>query len=80
MHGNEPGCIVGNVLHRLGVPLETLAQYEATPAYDVAQSLISEGVLTSNGEAMRLLNVAQIAQDSGMNWGDTVRRAKRQVL
>lgn len=63
------GCLVGVVLNRLGVPLETLATYEGTGADGVGSALgLDEDTRT-------LLTIAQSAQDNGATWGDALARA-----
>lgn len=43
--GHSPGCIVGLVLHKAGVPLERLARHEGTPANRLVSELRSYGYL-----------------------------------
>lgn len=70
VHGDQPGCIVGNVLHRAGVPLDELGAYEAQNAGDLFQ-----GLFVAEGEAVRLLNAVQSRQDLGVPWGEALRLA-----
>ncbi|MEU5577803.1 hypothetical protein ABZ791_10620 [Streptomyces huasconensis] len=64
----SPGCIVGQVLHRLGVPLADLKGVETLGAITVVQR-ITEGV--SDGVAVFLREV-QRKQDRGYAWGEAV--------
>lgn len=58
-----PGCLVGTVLHRLGVPLEELAGNEGTGGFEVAADHgVSEGLCW-------FLGAVQSRQDSGKPWG-----------
>jgi hypothetical protein len=63
------GCVVGAVLNRLGVPLETLAQHEGTPAQHVAETL-----LETDSDVISMLRRVQVAQDHGASWGDALAR------
>lgn len=73
----EPACIVGEVLHSLGVPLSRLK-----PNNSVANKLFQlehAGVLVYTQGAMRVLRVAQRVQDAGLPWGVTVKKALKAV-
>jgi hypothetical protein len=70
VHGDQPGCIVGHVLHRAGVSLADLSNYEGQGAEDPASQLTDAG-----GEVVRLLAFAQEHQDRGVPWGEAVRQA-----
>jgi hypothetical protein len=63
VHGNEPGCVVGAVLHRLGVPLEELARFESTNGYIVSATLTNMEDRTAS-----FLRKLQWYQDNGRNW------------
>ncbi|MFF3363612.1 hypothetical protein [Streptomyces misionensis] len=71
VHGQQPGCIVGNVLHRAGVSLADLAQYEGQAAEDPVEQLTK-----ANVAAVRLLISVQELQDRGTPWGEAVRQAE----
>lgn len=64
-----PGCIVGHVLHRLGVPLESLAAREGGGAIAVAVRTLGAYISLSTRDALAL---AQSNQDSGYPWGKSV--------
>lgn len=68
--GNQSaGCIVGHVLHRLGVPLAALKEVETLGA-DSAVEKCTSGV----SERMRnFLRSVQRKQDDGYTWGDSLR-------
>lgn len=61
--GSGPACIVGVVLHKYGVSLETLAEHETEAGWRVAREL---GVDT---RSRQMLSTAQDAQDGGKTWG-----------
>lgn len=73
-----PGCIVGNVLHRAGIPLELFQQLEInddTPADAALRHLADQGFLTYTGRAQSVLAVAQSHQDKYASWGAAVEAA-----
>lgn len=63
-----PGCIVGAALHRLGVPLEVLAEHEGGPARDVIASL----TYGASWGLMHRVGCVQGLQDTGHCWADAV--------
>lgn len=68
VHGDVPGCLVGHVLHRMGVPLRELLRHEFSTASEVLEALdtdISERVGA-------FLDNVQGDQDSGATWGDAL--------
>lgn len=67
VHGDQPGCIVGHVLNRLGVPLAELEKREGRGAFVVAAEF-----LHTTGFAREVLDVAQALQDRGRTWGESV--------
>jgi hypothetical protein len=71
--GNNPecGCLVGAVLYRLGVPLETLAENEGKGAWEVG------GNLGLPSASRRLLANVQDAQDNGIPWAEALRTAEQ---
>lgn len=70
VHGDVPGCLVGNALHRLGVPLSALEARELRGAYSVAKEVID--VTDGRGTFYTLLGEVQDAQDNGAMWGDAL--------
>jgi hypothetical protein len=73
VHGDVPGCLIGHVLHRLGVSLETLSVHEGQPAQYLA------GTLDIGGDAVRwALGAAQEAQDGGSTWHEALACAERE--
>lgn len=66
-------CIGGEVLHRAGVPIETLKSWDKLPECSVA-SLARDGRLEQadisiDTDALNALNMAQAYQDTGSSWG-----------
>lgn len=62
----EPGCIVGTVLHRLGVSLDALQGQEGLQAMSATHGL---GVKGLTDEARYTLRRVQRRQDRGDSWG-----------
>jgi hypothetical protein len=62
------GCIIGKALHALGIPLETLREYEGAPAQRVLAGL---GI--GSWAAQDTARDVQVTQDSGETWGAAVR-------
>ena len=73
----EPGCIVGHVLHKAGVPLEAMASPLRNDAGAPAllEALYGDGVLGYEEGADSLLTRVQIRQDCGTPWGEALRSA-----
>jgi hypothetical protein len=73
-HGDVPGCLVGQVLHRLGVPLAEFHKHEGQPAGVVMSSLIN--IVGNDTRAGQFLDAAQGQQDSGEKWADALTAAE----
>ena len=65
VHNMRPDCLVGRVLHRLGVSLDLLTYQDNTPAFVLAQQVID----APTSQVLRLLSEAQSHQDAGYTWG-----------
>lgn len=83
---DEPSCIVGNALHRLGVPIPTLVEVdrsaiggEVVSSRKVLDVLESSGFILDN-DAVMLLATAQVMQDAEIPWGDAVREAREEPV
>lgn len=63
-----PGCIVGQVLHHLGVSLEDLKKVEGDNALAVLRRLR----VNSGGYGSLLVEI-QRRQDDGLSWGESIR-------
>jgi hypothetical protein len=80
----RPGCLVGDVVHRLGVSLETLAVWNDSGCGDLLEHLCDAGFIEyADGEAAEYvpfyLATAQEIQDvggEGHTWGDALRIAE----
>ena len=71
VHGDTPGCLVGHVLHRLGVPLEELSRHEGKNACSVAADLL-DGI---SSDASWAIEHAQFRQDLGDTWAEALKAA-----
>ncbi len=75
-----PGCIVGVVLHNLGVPKEDIARYNLGPTASViSERLEEDGIARVTGKARSLLGWAQGRQDHETPWGEAVADAVEHV-
>lgn len=70
--GDKPGCLVGHILLRHGVPVETLKNYNSMGIAWVADET---GVAAA--EATNFLESVQGDQDDGHSWGKAVDEAAR---
>lgn len=78
VHEGNPDCIVGKLLHSLGVSIEQLAEFDElrnSSAGEVLDILIQQGVITADEKAHALLRFVQSYQDSQEPWGKAVRLA-----
>lgn len=80
--GNKPSCLVGHVLHRLGVDLISFASEESYDgglvnecAIDTLWVTTEEYGVSFSPLAQGFLSDIQTDQDSGCTWGDAVERA-----
>lgn len=64
-----PSCIIGHVLHYMGVKLERLAAHEGKSC-DIVAIRVGASMPVPINEALR---AAQIEQDSGNTWGLALR-------
>lgn len=82
---DEPGCIVGMALYKLGVPAEILRANDVGPAGQW-QDMLREVNLKDYGcefnhfritrNATTLFTIAQVAQDNGAPWGAALETAR----
>lgn len=83
---DEPSCIVGTALHRLGVSISTLTEMDrrtidgaAISSRNVLEVLEGSGFILDN-DAVMLLATAQVLQDAEIPWGDAVRMAREEPV
>lgn len=73
VHEDGPGCIVGNILHRLGVPLELMIADEGMKASALLTSLEYQGAIVCGFGVSNYLADLQNFQDHEVSWGDALR-------
>jgi hypothetical protein len=73
VYRDQPSCLVGHVLYRLGVPLETLKSADGVSfaATDVCSDLL-RGSAFDDGEIGDFLDAVQSRQDIGETWGNAL--------
>lgn len=76
VHGDECGCIVGTVLHSLGVSLYEMSKHEGENAEELIRLLEEKGVLTVADESSKILGTAQLFQDVGETWRVALEKAE----
>jgi len=76
--GWVPGCLVGNMLHRHGVPLDEMPKYG--DAFSTLQELnyFGSGIRTTE-KAEIFMMAAQSNQDNGYTWGEAISAACEHV-
>lgn len=67
-----PGCLVGCVLDRLGIPLESLREHEG----DSADSVVSSYLPQASKRTLNVLYEAQNFQDRRQTWAVALREAE----
>lgn len=70
---DEPSCIIGHLLHKLGITLER--DRNSMYAGSILDYLRSEGLLTVSDKARDLILYTQSAQDRGVPWVKAVQDA-----
>ncbi|MFI2909437.1 hypothetical protein ACG2OD_14425 [Streptomyces sp. PDY-4] len=78
VHNNDDGtksagCIVGQVLHRLGVSLEDLSKGET---YSANAAVALAGVQGVSEDVVYFLRMVQSRQDRGTPWGEALQFAE----
>jgi hypothetical protein len=67
----KASCLIGQVLHEMGAPIEDIAMLEAPSIISTAiLSLIEYRVVLVPSSVVHPLGAAQEAQDQGIRWGD----------
>lgn len=73
-------CIVGDVLHRAGIGLDMLAEYEGSQPERLLSRMVLGNHITVRPEHREQLSMglgtAQLAQDHGLPWGECVELAR----
>lgn len=79
VHGDRPGCIVGNILHEMGVDLVDMKEHEGDDAIGLLKGLRGFGIVSTTIAAERALQWMQGLQDNGSTWGEAVSKAKASI-
>jgi hypothetical protein len=80
VHGDQPRCLVGHVLFRLGVPLDALRELDDGTGANIGVVDLAWALnLDMPAEAQNALSAAQDRQDGGETWGVAL-QAARDVL
>jgi hypothetical protein len=76
VHDGCPSCLIGDTLHRCGVPLEALAEHEGASARSLLRDLEALGLVTCEAGVTSALGAAQLVQDGsngrGRTWGEAL--------
>ncbi|WP_138958954.1 hypothetical protein [Streptomyces sp. YIM 121038] len=67
---SEPGCLVGAVLHRLGISLEDIARYEGEGAAVPLLQFFDDISISATNTFVSV----QGLQDDGVSWGEAYRQ------
>jgi hypothetical protein len=76
VRNGKPDCLIGRILHRMGVSLEKLQQCEEKGP-DYINSKFNLGLYDST---LSILRKAQNMQDGGMSWGDVLKSSLAYVM
>jgi hypothetical protein len=71
------GCLIGLVLHRLGLPLEDMQQFEGVRAKSLLKEMFPG---TFSRRALEQITQAQSNQDDGDTWGEAYVRATGETI
>lgn len=70
-----PSCLVGHVLHRVGISREFLIEHNPKGAGSVLYYFWDDSGVSAEESVPHILGVAQHVQDRGGTWGEALRRA-----
>jgi hypothetical protein len=80
VHADCPSCLIGDVLHRAGVPLAWLLRRNSEPADELITYLRAERVVTADVAVADVLLAAQQIQDGTTGpagtWGEALAEAR----
>lgn len=72
----RPGCVVGEVLHRLGIPLDALSSWEGTGAFSITGMLFGDLTL----ETREILGITQSWQDREHPWSVALENGLARIM
>lgn len=74
---DEPGCIIGAALHKMGVPLHQLRPWEGQSVAAVIPEIeITLNIGHASENLMDAADWAQTRQDLGATWGEALEKFK----
>lgn len=73
---DEPGCIVGLAVHRLGVSAEIMRTCDTGGVETLREALLKHDV-TMTDAAVKVFKIAQVVQDNRGPWGAAVAAASQ---
>jgi hypothetical protein len=76
-HNGAPSCLIGRVLHRLGVPVALLERWPSAPVVELLTNLKAELVVTASPDVAVVLSAAQSRQDGKYPWGEALAVAEQ---
>lgn len=73
----KPSCIVGHALHRLGLPIHDLEEFDLHEDSGIGEIIdVHEDLFdVDDVEAVGYIVITQNHQDTGWTWGDAVGRS-----
>lgn len=75
----QPACLVGHALHRLGVPVETLALFDFESGGIEQVVGDNPDLFEGGGKPLYAVSWAQQLQDEGLPWGGAVEAVKEKI-
>ena len=72
MWDGEKSCLVGHALVDLGVPIDTLEEWETTSGPDAADVLLADLGITGDSDVVDRILRIQNRQDRQVPWGTAV--------
>lgn len=77
VHDGQPDCLVGQALHKLGVPLDALERIQDGDAFETtAIDVVTDDAFELTDGAVRVFKAAQAEQDNRQRWADALRAAE----
>ena len=77
--GMRPGCVVGHILAKAGLPLEEIAKFDAggdTAIHALADNGLLKNVIDIDERSIAFLRELQSGQDFGETWATALSGAK----
>lgn len=78
VYNGAPSCIVGQILHRLGTPVEKMADWDDGGGYS-AHALGDTGLVSMDLDTRSFLESIQHDQDKQVPYGEALTKAKKMM-